>query len=154
MTIVKRVSGDILTGTTHVGAGAVSGEARIKIGLGAPVGRIVRVEFKGDDANVDNNNTLALTDGEGRIIFAAAALDAGTDDSTTKATSQTQLVNGAASTVGVAFNPAYPAAADLENDATAGTEGEIGILARSPITATILSGTDGDYHRVTLFVEV
>jgi len=136
------------TTTLTTGTDGPTGTASKEVGLGAAYGRILRVEVKGDDANVDVNNTIAITDADGRIVYAAAAIDAGADDSTAKATEQSY------STVGLAFNPAYPAAADLENDATAGTVGSVGLIARSPVTVAFAAGTDGDVHRVHLFVEV
>lgn len=157
---IKYRYADLLTGTSHVGGGAVSGEARANIGLGAEYGRIVGFEFKGDDADVDTNNTLALTDAKGRIIFTATALDAGTDDSTLKRTSQEDVIGttvSAVSTVGVSFQIVE------EEDRVYGQDGvlttdNVGaggpVFAKSPVTATIAAGTDGDWHRVGLWVEV
>lgn len=161
MTIKKRYV-DLLTGTSHVGAGAVSGEARGNIGLGAAYGKVMSFEFKGDDADVDTNNTLELTDADGRIIFKATALDAGTDDSTLKNTEQEAIIGetvAAASTVGVRFglsedeDSVYQGSAGALTTDNVGPAG-LGIFAKSPVTATIASGTDGDWHRVSLWVEV
>jgi hypothetical protein len=151
MTIKKR-TGTLVTGTTHAGAGAVTGEARLEVGLGAAYAKVFKVEFKGDDSGVDANNTLTLTDADGREVLVATALDGGTDDSTALKTEQDY------STVGVGF---YLTALETDiRDADAGaaysaTEGLFApMLARSPVTITIESGTDGDEHRVHLFVEV
>lgn len=161
MTIKYRYA-DLLTGTSHVGGGAVSGEARVNIGLGAVYGKVLGFEFKGDDADVDTNNTLALTDASGRIIFKATALDGGTDDSTLKNTDQESVIGtavSAASTVGVRFaltedeDSVYQGSAGALTTDNVGAAGA-GIIAKSPVTATIASGTDGDWHRVGLYVEV
>jgi len=141
MTIRKRT----ITLTSN-GSGAASGE----LGLGCKYGRIFKVEFKGDDADVDTNNTLAITDNAGRAVLAATAFDGGTDDSTAKKTEQSF------STVGVGFylGPVESDVYDAGGDASANTEGQaIGVLAESPVTIAIASGTEGDVHRIHLFVE-
>lgn len=172
MAIVK-VYKDMLTGTTHAGAGAVAGQARTLIGFGRPrggvspsgrgsmgCGRILKVEFKGDDADVDVNNTLQLLDSRGRQLLAATAFDGGTDDSTVLNTEQEAVVGTtvtAASTVGVGFylTPNETDVIDESGDFLANTEGSVlGGLAYSPVEVRLAAGTDGDWHRVTLFVEV
>src|SRR5512134_452329 len=92
MAFKKRVAPLLTTGTT---GGTGAGTAQTEVGLGAAYGLVLGFEFKGDDADVDTNNTLKLTDADGRVILAATALDAGTDDSVTLLTNQTY------STVGV-----------------------------------------------------
>lgn len=148
MAIKRRVAPLLTTGTT---GGTGTGTARTTVSLGAPYGRVIAFEFKGDDANVDDNNTLKLTDATGRILLTAIALDAGTDDSTTKQTNQTY------STVGV-----YRALVD-EEDKVVGQDGvlttdNVGaggpLPAASPITIDIAAGTDGDVQQVVLWVEV
>ncbi|MES2156037.1 MAG: hypothetical protein V4510_12965 [bacterium] len=160
MTIKKRYV-DVLTGTSHVGAGAVSGEARGLIGLGAVYGRVVGFEFKGDDTDVDTNNTLALSDADGRVLLTAVALDGGTDDGTLKNTQQNAIIGttvSVASTFGVGFDLVCEEDRAMGSDGVATTDnvgaGSGGRFAKSPVTATIVSGTDGDWHRVTLYVEV
>lgn len=136
--------------TLTTGTDGPTGTATGELGLGAAFGRILKVEFKGDDANVDSNNTLAITDKDGRVIFAATALDAGTDDSTSKNTEQ------GFSTVGVGF---YLTAAEAEvrdrgGDASADTEGLVAPpVARGPVTIDIAAGTDGDVQKVILLVD-
>jgi hypothetical protein len=151
---------DLLTGTSHVGAGAVSGEARGNIGLGAVYGKVCAVEFKGDDADVDSNATLALADAAGRQLLAATAIDAGatTYDEYTDQESVIGTTVSAVSTVGALFRLDYPEDQflDSEGDFSADTEGISGggVFAKSPVTATIAAGTDGDWHRVGLWVVV
>ncbi len=158
MTIKKREV-VMLTGTSHVGAGAVSGEARAYIGLGSKYGLVHGFEFKGDDANVDTNNTVALSDSRGRTIFAATALDGG-DTTSDEFTEQTRAIGAtvsAASTVGVytRLTPLETTVYDVNGDPEANTEGPPGgMFAESPVLVTLASGTDGDYHRVILWVEV
>lgn len=150
---------DLLTGTSHVGGGAVSGEARANIGLGAEFGRVLGVEFKGDDADVDNNTTLALDDAKGRVLLKATVIDGG-DTTYDEYTAQEDIVGTtvtSASTVGALFVLGYPEAQYLDagTDFSANTEGMIaGVFAKSPVTVTIASGTNGDWHRVGLWVEV
>lgn len=132
---------------TTGGAGTASGE----LGLGAKYGRVFKVEFKGDDADVDTNNTLAITDNSGRKVLAATALDGGTDDSSALMTEQSY------STVGRGFylGPVESDIVDQGGDFSANTEGQpYGVLAESPVTVAIASGTEGDVHRIHLFVEV
>jgi hypothetical protein len=149
---IKRRRVELTTGTTHAGAGAVAGEARRELGLGAAFGKIVKVEFKGDAADVDANNTLEILDAEGREILVATALDGGTDDSTALKTSQDF------STVGVGFF-LTAIETDIRNGedgvAYTATEGLFAPpVAKSPVTITIAAGTDTDVHEVTLLVEV
>lgn len=151
---------DVLVGTSHVGAGAVTGEARGFIGLGEKFGKVVGYELKGDDADVNATATLGLTDDEGRIILTAVVTDGGTDDSTLKRTQQDAVIGttvSTVSTVGVARQLVD------EEDTVMGSDGVLttdnvgastGKFAKSPVTATILSGTDGDWYRVILWVEV
>lgn len=150
---------DILTGTSHVGAGAVSGEARGNIGLGAEYGRVLGVEIKGDDANVNATAQFALTDAKGRQLLAAKAIDAG-DTTFDEYTSQEDVIGTAvsvASTVGALFILGYPEDQylDSEGDFSANTEGMVaGLFAKSPVTVAQTAGTDGDWFRVGLWVEV
>ena len=159
---IRKVSQDILTGTHHVGAGAVSGEARCFLSFGkeGTPGRVLKLEFKGDDADVDVNNTIQLLDRDGRQLLAALATDGGTDDSTVLNTDQEVVVGKtvtAVSTFGVGYylSPNEADIYDESGDAQANTEGTVaGVVAVSPVTAVLASGTDGDWHRVTLWVEV
>jgi hypothetical protein len=137
MAIKKRSTGTI---TQATGSSTV-------LGLGAAYAKILRVEFKAI-TGTDTNPTLAITDADGRIVFKATAMDPTTDDSTAKTTEQTT------STKGITVIPSYPAALALENDATAGTVGATGVIARSPITLTQAAGTDGETSRIHVFVEV
>ena len=133
--------------TLTTGAG---GTASGSLGLGAAYAKLLRAEFKGDDANVDTNNTFALTDADGRIVLTAYAADAGTDDSSAKNTEQSY------STVGLGFNLIYDEAKNLMSSGAVGTDnvGGTPIIARSPLTVAIASGTSGDVHRIHVFVEV
>lgn len=153
---------DLLTGTSHVGAGAVSGEARgfIHLPTNGGYGIVRAVEFKGDDADVDTNNTIAISDCEGRRVFAATALDAGgtTSDEYTDQLSVIGTTVSAASTVGVQFGLGYIETAYVDDNTTrdisADTEGVItGVMCRGPLTVTLAAGTDGDWHRVGVWVE-
>lgn len=150
---------DVLVGTSHVGGGAVSGEARANIGLGAVYGRVLAFEFKGDDANVDSSTDLALVDAEGRAIFTDTALDPG-DTTSDQYTGQEAIIGttvAVASTVGVFNVVGYPETlyVDAAGDASADTEGMVGgVFAKSPVTAVVTNGTDGDWLRVGLWVEV
>lgn len=160
MTIKFRYA-DLLTGTSHVGAGAVSGEARALIGLGSEFGKVVAFEFKGDDTDVDSNATLELKDARGRLLLTAVALDAGTDDGTVKNTAQNQVIGttvSAVSTFGVGFDLVSEEDKVMGSDGVLTTDnvgaGGTGRFAKSPVTATIAAGTDGDWHRVGLWVEV
>lgn len=146
---IKRRVGTLTTGTT---GGTGTGTARLSIGLGAVYGKVLAFEFKGDDADVDTNNTLALTDATGRLILKATAFDAGADDSNEKATNQDY------STVGI-----YRSLIDDEDNLIQGTAGAAstdnvggvpGRPAKSPIQVDIAAGTDGDVHQVVLWVEV
>jgi hypothetical protein len=154
---------DLLTGTNHVGAGAVSGEARGYINLGSDTGYgiVYGMEIKGDDANVNATNTIGLTDAEGRQVFAATAVDAGgtTSDEYTAQQSAIGTTVSAVSTVGVDFGLTYIETAFVDDNATrdisANTEGAvIGVFAKSPVLVTLASGSDGDWTRVGLWVEV
>lgn len=148
---IKKRTITLTTGTSHAGGGAVSGEARGELGLGAKWGKILKVEVKGDDANVDTNNTFAITDNAGRIIFPATALDFGTDDGTVKSTEQGY------STVGLSIFPTATESQvyDQGGDAAANTEGPgPSLVAETPLLITLAAGTDGDVHRIHVFVEV
>jgi hypothetical protein len=134
--------------TTITMAGAT---ASVDLGLGAPYGKVFKVEIKGDDADVDINATFAITDAEGRKVLAATAVDAGTDDSTALTTSQDF------STVGVGFylGPIESTIYDAGGDPSADTEGVApGMVAKSPVTIDVAAGTATDVYEVTLFVEV
>jgi hypothetical protein len=151
---------DLLTGTSHVGGGAVSGEARANIGLGAVFGKVLAFEFKGDDANVDTDNTLELKDADGRTLLTAIALDAGgtTTDQYTQQETAIGTTVAAVSTVGVRKDLVYLEADAVGADGVATTDnvgaGSGGVYAKSPVTVTIVAGTDGDWQRVGLWVEV
>ena len=147
---IRRRTGTLTTGGAGVGGGS-TGTASIEIGLGSAYGEIIGLEFKGDDANVDSNNTLDIVDADGRIILKATALDAGTDDSTLKSTEQVY------STVGVAYSLVYDEARALQGTIGAVTTDNVGggsggVIARSPVTISIAAGTDGDVQKVHLFV--
>lgn len=156
---IKYRYADLLTGTSHVGAGAVTAEARANIGLGAVYGKVVAVEFKGDDSGVDVNNTLELKDALGRTLLTAVALDAG-DTTFDQYTDQESIIGttvSAASTVGTLIYLVSTSAQVYETDgsAVAADQGVAeGVFAKSPVTVTIAAGTDGDWHRVGLWVEV
>ena len=147
---------DLTTGTSHNGAGAVSGEARGRIGLGAVYGRVLGFEFKGADANVDTNNTLELLDADGRTVLTATALDAG-GTTTDQYTSQVAIIGGLTSTVGVAKQIVGLEAEALGQDGVATTD-NVGaggpVFAKSPLVVTIAAGTNGDVQRVGVWVEV
>ena len=122
-----------------------------EIGLGAAYGKIFKVEIKGDDANVDNNGTFAIADAEGREIMAAKALDPGTDDATALHTSQDYSTFG----VGFYLAPNEVDVMDSSGDVSVDTEGVVpGVVAKSPVTVSVASGTSGDAFEITLFVEV
>lgn len=153
---------DLLTGTSHVGAGAVTGEARgfINLDTNGGYGMVRAFEVKGDDANVDANNTLTIKDCEGRTVFASTAIDAGgtTSDEYTPQLAAIGTAVTVASTVGISQGLGYIETAYVDDNATrdisADTEGVVaGVLCRGPLTVTLESGTDGDWHRVGVFVE-
>jgi hypothetical protein len=144
---IKRRTVRLTTGTD-----GATGTASKTLGLGASYGRVFAFEFKGDDANVDNNNTLAITDADGRIILKATALDAGTDDSTLKKTSQIFSTVGVRGGLVEDEDSVYQGSAGAKTTDNVGA-GE-GIVARSPLTVAIASGTDGDVQEVSVFVEV
>jgi len=151
MSFKKRSSAEITVGTSFVPGGSATGsEAGVRIGLGYAVGRIHKIEVKGDDANVEATATILVTDTNGRIIFSDSSLDFGTDDSTAGQTEQDY------STVGLGINvvPVETEAIDRLGDPAADTEGVGGgIFAVSPIDVVISSGTDGDKYKVHVFVE-
>ena len=158
MTVKKRYV-DLLTGTSHRGGGAVTAEARGQISLGAAYGKIMAFEFKGDDAGVDVNNTLELKDADGRTLLTAVALDAGdtTFDQYSEQNSAIGSTVSAVSTVGAALFLGSTSAQCYETDGTAvaADQGFVnGVFAKSPVDVTIAAGTDGDWQRVTLWVEV
>lgn len=153
---------DLLVGTSHVGAGAVSGEARgyINLDTNGGYGMVRAFEFKGDDANVNATNTIGITDCEGRRVFAATAIDAGatTSDEYTQQQTAIGTTVSAVSTVGASHALGYIETAYVDDNATrdisADTEGVIaGVMARGPLLVTIASGTDGDWLRVGVWVE-
>jgi hypothetical protein len=128
----------------------------VDIGLGAAYGRVIKFEVKGDDANVDSNNTFAILDADGRSVFTATALDFGTDDSTALKTSQVNFA-GSANTVGLGYYLAPDEAEIYSQDGTLVTDNQgsaPGVVARSPVTCSFASGTSGDVYEITLFVEV
>lgn len=128
----------------------------VDIGLGAAYGRVLKFEVKGDDANVDSNNTFEILDADGRIVFTATALDFGSDDSTAKTTAQVNFA-GSANTVGLGYylTPIETTVIDAGGDAEANTEGPPdGMFARSPVTCNFAAGTSGDVYEITLLVEV
>ena len=133
--------------TTVTMAGAT---ASVELGLGAPYGRPLRFEVKGDDADVDTNATFAITDAEGRLVLTAIALDAGSDDSTVKATNQDF------STVGLAYALVNDEAKSLMSSGAVGTDNVGGgpLIAKSPLTIDIAAGTATDVYELTVFVEV
>jgi hypothetical protein len=124
------------------------------------VGEILKVEFKGDDANVNANTTLTLTDIDGRLILSAPVLSGATDDATLLVTEQEAVVGTTVTTAstkgrGVYLAPDPAVVYDKGGDASSAAEGKFGgMVAHGPILATILLGTDGDWHRVTLWVRV
>lgn len=121
-----------------------------EIGLGTPYARILRLEIKGDDGNVDDTTTLELIDGEGRLILTAFDIgDAGRDDSTTKRTSQTF------STVGEAYALVNDEALSLLSSGAVGTDNVGGgpVVAKSPVTVNFAAGTSGDVFEVALYVD-
>jgi len=165
MAIVKQ-SIDLLTGTHHVGAGAVSGQARghITFGRGNKFGRIIKIELKGDDTDVDVNGTFTMVDAKGREVLTAFTIPggdgAGGSDAVTLMTDQRAVIGKtvtAVSTFGVGYYLSVIETEILDSggDFSANTEGGVAApFAESPVLVTHLSGTDGDWHRVTLWVEV
>lgn len=161
---------DLLVGTSRAGANdspavsvangqAVAGEARGRIGLGAPYGRIHKFEFKGDDTDADGTTTLAIHDAKGRLILAAKSFDPGADDSTTLMTDQEVVVGTTVSTAST-FGVGYMLTAieteilDIGGDFAADTEGSVAALcAESPLFVAVTGGTDGDWLRVGVWVE-
>lgn len=146
MAIRKRTISSITIGTD----GATTTGSKT-VGLGAAYAAIRKIEVKGDDANVEATATLVVTDRDGRIVAQATGVDFGTDDSTIKSTEQSY------STVGLSI---YPVALETDvfdtgGDPAANTEGvSPAVIARSPLTVALSSGTDGDVYRVHVFVEV
>lgn len=121
------------------------------LGLGAPFARLIRVEIKGDDANVNDATTFSLTDDEGRLVLTAVDVgDAGRDDSTTKRTSQSF------STVGEAYTLVNDEALNLLSSGAVATDNVGGgpVIAKSPVTIGVASGTSGDVFEVTIYAEV
>ena len=122
----------------------------VAIGLGAAFARVLRIEVKGDDANVDADTTFAITDADGRLVLTAIALDAGTDDSTVKATDQ------GFSTVGLAYALVNDEAKSLLSSGAVATDNVGGgpVIAASPVTVALAAGTSTDVFEITLVVEV
>jgi len=119
--------------------------------LGAAYAKVLKVEIKGDDTNVDSSAGYTIVDAEGRLILTLAAFDAGPDDSAVKATNQVY------STVGRALwlSPLETDIVDAGGDFSANTEGNVlGVVAASPITVAQTGGTDGDVFQITAYVEV
>lgn len=147
MTIKKRTIDTITIGTDgSTGTGAKS------VGLGATYGSVRKIEVKGDDTNVDTTTTLVVTDADGRLVFTKGATDFGGDDSTSKQTEQSYSTVG----LGMYLVPDEAETFDRAGEVSAANTGEAGagIMARSPLTVTFGSGTDGDVFRVHVFVEV
>jgi len=150
MALKRRVAETLVTGTTGDG---VTTTAQTDVGLGAAFGKIIAIEIKGNDGDVDVNNTFAITDANGRLILKATAVDAGADDSTLLATNQDY------STVGVYYSLIEDEARGLQSTIGAvatdnvGSAGK-GVPAKSPVTISLAAGTDGDEHQVVLWVEV
>jgi hypothetical protein len=146
MAIKKRTISSITIGTdgaTTTGSKTVS--------LGAPYGAVRKIEVKGDDGNVEATATIVVTDADGRIVFSDSGLDFGADDATVKQTEQGYSTVG----LGIYLAPVETEVIDRLGDPAADTEGLAGgILAASPLTVALSSGTDGDVYRVHVFVEV
>jgi len=146
MAIKKRTIDTITIGTD----GATTTGSKT-VGLGAAYAKVIKLEIKGDDGNVEATATLVVTDADGRVVAKATSVDFGADDSTVKSTEQSY------STVGLSI---YPTALETDvfdtgGDPAANTEGPgPSIIARSPLTVALSSGTDGDVYRVHVFVEV
>lgn len=143
MTVRKRTIESITIGTD----GATTTGSK-SVGLGTAYAEVLKLEVKGDDANVEATATILVTDADGRIVFSDSGLDFGTDDSTSKNTEQSY------STVGLGI---YPIAVELDHINRVGTsDADMGgsqVIARSPLTVALSSGTDGDAYRVHVFVE-
>lgn len=123
----------------------------VTLGLGASYARLLRLEVKGDDANVDDDMTVSITDADGRLVLTAVDIgDAGRDDSTTKRTNQTF------STVGEAYAIVHNEALNLGSEGAVQTDNVGGgpAIARSPVTFAVANGTSTDVIEFTLFVEV
>jgi len=122
----------------------------VEIGLGAPYARLLRLEVKGDDANVDADSTFALVDADGRKALVAFEIDAGADDSTVLDTDQ------GFSTVGKAFALVFDEAKSLMSTGVLQTDNVGGgaLIAKSPVTCSVAAGTSGDVFEITLIVEV
>jgi hypothetical protein len=120
-----------------------------ELGLGAPYARPLRIEVKGDDANVDDNTTFALTDDEGRAVLTAVAIDAGDADAG-------NTTGNGFSTVGAGYALVNDEARSLLSSGAVGTDNVGGgpIIAKSPLTIDVAAGTSGDVFEVTVFVEV
>lgn len=137
--------------TITIGTDGSTGTGSKAVGLGSAYAKILKIEVKGDDGNVEATATLACTDADGRVVARASGVDFGADDSTVKSTEQSY------STVGLSL---YPVALETDvfdtgGDPSANTEGVAPpVIARSPLTVALSSGTDGDVYRVHVFVEV
>ena len=140
---IKRRRGTITTGAAGTGT--------LELSLGAAYAQLIKVEFKGDSTDVDNNTTLQILDAAGRAALVATALDAGADDSTVLTTDQTFSTCG---------RSIYPVATETDvydtgGDPAANTEGPgPSPIVESPVTINLAAGTSGDVHEVTLFVKV
>jgi hypothetical protein len=146
MTIKKRTISTITIGTdgaTTTGSKTVS--------LGAAYGCVRKIEFKGDDTNVETSLAVLVTDAGGRIVY-SDTIDGGGDDSTVKQTEQSYSTVG----LGVYLVPVETEAIDRLGDPSADTEGVggQGVFAESPLTFALSSGTDGDVYRIHVWVEV
>lgn len=122
----------------------------VAIGLGAAFARVLRLEVKGDDADVNAATTFAITDADGKLVLKAVAIDGGTDDSVVKDT------NDDYSTVGLGYALVNDEAKSLLSSGAVGTDNVGGgpSIARSPVTVALASGTPGDAFQITLIVEV
>ncbi len=121
------------------------------LGLGAAYGKVLKVEWKGDDADVDTNATIGIVDADGRQILAATAMDAGTDDSSARHTGQTYSTVG----IGLYLSPNEADGIGADGSAVATAEGlSSAPIAQSPVTIAFTAGTSGDVYQVSLFVEV
>lgn len=122
----------------------------VAIGLGAAYARLLRIEVKGDDADVNASTTFAITDAAGRKPLTAVAIDGGTDDSTPLDT------NTVYSAFGVGRDLVNDEAKSMMSTGVLGTDNVGGgpLIAKSPVTVSAASGTSGDVFQITLIVEV
>lgn len=144
MAVKKRTIESIIIGTD----GATTTGSK-QVGLGAAYAEVLKLEVKGDDGNVEASATILVTDADGRIIFSDSGLDFGADDATVKSTEQSYSTVG----LGIYPVPVETEVTDRLGDPAADTEGvSPSIVAKSPLTVALSSGTDGDAYRVHVFV--